>query len=182
MTGEEARRLLEAARAGEARAERGLLSFLGGLLLVWGTVYALGYGLLAARAPWADAAWAGLDLAGFLLSFALGARQGASLRTPAGRQLARIWLGFGLCYLALVLSGGLAGPAFSLAINLLVALAWMASGAALERAGAYAVGAVFAALNAATFALAPGLYAPVLAAVGALAAVFGLSWVRRGLR
>ncbi len=178
MSREEAKNLLYAAREGAALASRALDPFLARLLAVWGTVYALGYGLF----PDSGGAWALLVVAGFALSFYLGGQEARHLRTGAGRKLALLWSAFGLDLFALMLAGGGLGSGRSLAINLLVALAWMGSGVVLERGGILLAGALFALANALFFALFPALYFPLLAGAGLLALSFGLFWGIRGLR
>jgi len=175
---EEAKNLLYAAQEGAALASRAQGPFLSGLLAVWGAVYALGYGLF----PDSGGAWALLIVAGFALSFYLGGREARHLRTGAGRMLALLWSAFGLDLFALMLAGEGLGSGRSLAINLLVALAWMGSGVVLERSGILLAGALFALVNALVFALFPALYFPVLAGAGLLALSFGLFWRTRGLR
>ncbi len=183
MRREEARDLLAEVREGETRARRTLDPFLGGLLLIWGTVYLVGYGLVTLRSPLAGPAWAVLSVAGFLLSYGLGFRVAGHLRTPSGRALGALWAGFGLAFLALVLAGDrLADGAFSLAVNLLVGLALWQSGVLLARPPATAAGAALMLANALLFAYLPGIYAPALAGAGLLAAGAGLWMVRRGLR
>ncbi len=155
MRRNEARALLQAAREGERRAQRLFSALLGQLLALWGAVYLVGYGA-EALGRGSPALWTGLVLGGFLLSFALGWGQRQGLKTPAGGQIGRIWAGFGLAYLALNLAGPrFTGGGFSVAVNLLVALAWMASGAALARPAVFWTGAVYA--------LAEGLFAGPLA-------------------
>ncbi len=178
MSREEAKDLLHAAREGETLASRALDPFLSRLLAVWGAVYALGYGLF----PESGEAWAGLAVAGFALSFYLGGREARHLRTGAGRKLALLWSAFGLDLVALLLAGERLAAGRPLAINLLVALAWMASGVVLERSGLLLAGALFALANALVFALFPALYAPLLAGAGLLALLFGLYRGIRGLR
>lgn len=178
MNREEAKNLLYAAREGAALASRALDPFLSRLLIVWGAVYALGYGFF----PDSRGAWALLIVAGFALSFYLGGREARHLRTSAGRKLALLWGAFGLNLFALMLAGEGFGSGRSLAINLLVALAWMGSGVVLEQSGILLAGAVFALANALVFALVAALYFPMLAGVGCLALLFGLFWGIRGLR
>ena len=178
MSREGAKDLLHAAREGETLASRALDPFLFRLLAVWGAVYALGYGFF----PESGRAWAALAVAGFALSFLFGAREAQYLRTGAGQKLALLWSAFGLDLVALLLAGERLAAGRPLAINLLVALAWMASGVVLERGGLLLAGALFALANALVFALFPALYAPLLSGAGLFALLFGLYRGVRGLR
>ncbi len=178
MNREQARNLLHAAREGETLASRALDSFLARLLAVWGAVYTLGYGLF----PESGKAWAALVVAGFTLSFFFGAQEGQYLRSGVGRKLALVWSAFGVDLFALMLAGERLGTGQPLAINLLVALAWMASGVVLERGGILLAGALYALANGLVFALLPTPYFPLLAGAGLLAFLFGIFWGIRGLR
>jgi len=179
---ETAQRLLTEAREGEKLAQKALSPYYGAWLLIWGAVYALGYGLIALRAPFADLALAGLSLLGFLLSFALGARAAHVFRTATGRNLALLWSGFGIIAAALILASSRMSEAFfSLAINELVALALWQSGVFTDSKRLRLAAAAFAWLNAGFFAYAPALYAPALAFFGLALLTLGLWQVKRGL-
>jgi len=179
----EVRGLLDEVDEGRVRARRSMDPYLGGWLLIWGTVYLVGYTLEAAGSPLAQPAWAVLTPFGLALSYALGLRIAGYLRTQSGRAMGALWAGFGVVFLALVIAGSrLFGEAFSLAANLLVGLALWESGVLLSRPLATATGAAFALLNGLFYAYLPGLYNPALAAAGLLAAIAGLRLIRHGLR
>lgn len=180
---EEARRYLEEAEKGAARAQEALLPYYGFWLALWGGIYAVGYTLVALDPARADAAFGVLSLLGFLASYAIGFRAARFFKTPGGRALARLWAGFALAALALVLARPrLPGPAFSLAINLLVALALWESAERIGAPGLRAAAVLFAFANALFFAYYPEGYAPFLALVGLGSAAVGLVWGIRGLR
>lgn len=180
---DEVRALLAEAAEGTRRARTALRPYYGGWIAIWGGVYTIGYALVALGYPGAESAFGPLVLAGFLLSYGLGARAGGFLQSAAGRGLARLWAGFGAVVLSLALAAPrLTGPVLSLATNALVALAlWQTAGLVGSPALA-ATAAGFAFLNAALFAYFPALYAPILALLGLGALALGLKWVRDGLR
>ncbi len=123
VTPEEARRALEAADA-TARQMRRMLAH-GGLpyfLWIWGTVWLLGFGathFFGPHDPRTAWAWAILDTAGAVLSFAVGAWLSRRLRSPRGGALGLFWMAW-LVYAALILY--FARPLSEKQISLLIAL------------------------------------------------------------
>ncbi|GEM88980.1 hypothetical protein [Oceanithermus desulfurans] len=170
---------LRAARHARSKARGVLGRFVGQLLALWGAIYLVMYGggALGWLPPWA---WAPIDLAGFAISFGLGARIGEAFRMTEGGRLRRIWAWFGVVMALAVFAfafHGVEDPLFSFSVNLLVAYALVQSGEAVQRPGLVRGGLLLALVNAAFLAFWPGAYAPALAGMGLLALVAGLRQV-----
>lgn len=179
-TGFDPGQALREANAALKKARGVLLRFTGQLLVLWGLVYLVMYG--GGELGWVPAwFWLPLDAAAFALSFALGYRVGEAFRTPEGSRLQRIWVWFGATMALAVFAfaaRGMAEPAFSFTLNLLVGYALIQSGEAVRQPGLVRGGLLLAIVNTLFYVFWPDAYAFALAAMGALACAAGLRQVR----
>jgi len=176
----EARAALEAAEKQQKRARRVYRLFSGASFIIWGSIYAVAYGITHFRPQLAGLIWLPLVIVGFVLSFALGARIGAFIRSPAGQNLRILWTAFGVGYflVAWALSArGYDGLLLSFAINLLVAYALLASSLHTRLATLARAAGLLALTNAVFFALLPGWYDVAMAVLGLLGVLVGLRMV-----
>ncbi len=177
---DEARAALAEASRQKQRAQQIYAGFSGAVFIVWGVIYATAYGT-GYFWPQAEAVWLPLVLLGFLLSFWLGSRMGAFLRSSTGRSLRNLWAGFGLAYF--LLSWGFSvvetpDYLFSFVVNLFIAYALLASSTATNQARLARAGAVLALVNTVFFIGAPSWYGLAMAGLGLLAVRLGITMVR----
>ena len=176
----EARAALSTAQKQQKRARRIYKVFSGASFIIWGSIYTVAYGITHFRPQLAGPVWLPLVIVGFILSFALGARIGAFVRSPAGQSLRVLWTSFGIGYflLAWALSArGYDGLLLSFVINLLVAYALLASSLHTRLATLARAAALLALTNAVFFALLPGWYDAAMAVLGLLGVFVGLRMV-----
>ncbi len=179
---EEAAEVLRQAEGARQRARHPLRAFVGQLLVLWGLIYLVMYGVSALGL--ADPGWLWLPavLLGFVASFTLGSRIGSAIRSPEGHALRKTWAWFGVVMatasFALVLQG-VEDPLFSFVVNLLVAFALLQSGETLGERGLIRGGLLLAAVNALFLAAGTQAYALALAALGLVALVAGVIMTRR---
>jgi len=177
---EDARAALATAEKQRKRARRVYKVFSGASFIIWGSIYALAYGITHFRPELAGLVWLPLAIVGFVLSFALGARIGAFIRSPAGQNLRALWTSFGIGYflLAWALSArGYDGLLLSFVINLLVAYALLASSLHTRLTTLARAAALLALTNALFFALLPGWYDAAMSVLGLLGVLVGLRMV-----
>ena len=179
-TPDEARAALAEAALQKKRAHQLYNRFSGSIFIVWGTIYLIAYGVSFA-CPELEPIWLPLVLAGFLISFWLGGRMGAFLRSSAGRAFRNVWAGFGVAYFLLGWgfdATSASGQLFSLVVNLFVAYALFVSSTIVSLPTLARAAVVLALTNTFFFVFAPSWYDPAMAGLGLLAVLVGVGMVK----
>ncbi len=180
FTQEEAREALDLADAAEQRSHelRGYQSASPHLLL-WGGIYALGYGLSYVRPDLANAAWVVLGTAGGVASWRIGQADHAS--TPDAGRAALVLMATFLIFIVAslaVLAPHQPGQAAAAFIPLVVAAAYVVLGLAVGQRLIW-TGVGLGALTLLGFFAFPGIFLLWMAVVGGGGLALGGLWLRR---
>lgn len=163
-------------------------------LLIWGVLWAVGYGLTAALPRHGDAIWIAVITIGFLAGYAVSFRAAVRRDTQAGTPLAEarrraaaklVWTFNAIWFIAamfvaasLAVMSPVNGRQIGAFIPLVLAAAYAVMGLWLGRRFTIA-GAVLAALTLGGFFLLPVYFSLWMAVVGGGALILGGLWLRR---
>ena len=179
---DDARRALAEIGAQRRRARDLLVPFLARIIIVWGAIYFVAYGLEVMGVKNTGLLWLLLVIAGFTASFLLGGRVADTLRSPAGRAIRNTWAYLGMLYFLLLwgfsttmLSGGF----FSFVVNLFISFALSVSGDHLGYPQVTGAGLALALLDTIGYVFLLPYYPLIFSLLGLSAAVYGFWLVKK---
>jgi hypothetical protein len=153
-------------------------------LILWGVIWAIGYGLTAWRGDW-SAVWMILGPLGGVASFIIGARMGARrthtdarIGYPATASLLAASVIFCFFFAAFSILAPVSGEAVGAFIPLVIGLLYALSGLATRMTRIFILGLAVMALTVGGFFLLPGVFMLWMAAVGGGALILGGLWLR----